>query len=1027
MKNYLTFKVMLAGLLVVFNLGGAAAQALKVTGTVTDEAGQPMVGVGVIDKNNTRNGVVTDVDGRYRITIAKDGFLEFSSIGYKTVLEQVDSRKVIDIRMVPSTTSLDEVVVIGYGTQKKSDLTGSVAVVEMSDVHESASTNVAQALQGRVAGAEFSSQTGAPGEAGTIQIRGSRSISAGNEPLIIVDGVIDAVEDMNDINPADIVSISVLKDVSSTAIYGSRGANGVILISTDQTRQKNVGKFNVTFEAKAGFSKIAGKLDLMDASEVARWRNMVYFARYDYAEDRKDPPYPDPMAYGKGTDWQDVLSRTGTYQNYYVRLNGSNGGIRYSASFGYNDEKGVVIGSGSSRLSGVFWLNAQATKRLNFGFRASITDVKIDQTNAAVSGTNSNAAIYLSPLLTKEDTWNPYGEDEDRGGSVFNNPYICATEMTKWSRRSLITLTPSLKYDFGPYLNFKTQVTYTRSHHQNFNYQPSTLPLAQYNKTGGYAYRSNYLRQNILNENTLNYKRKILEHELQGLLGLTYERQTIGQEAVSGSGYLNDDVQAWNMKGLHDPSNYNVSGYSQIYTKLSAFARANYTYRKRYHFSLTLRADGASNFAENNKWGFFPAAAFRWSIVNEDWFARTYWLNDLSIRLSAGRSGNDAIAPYMSLATINPGIGSWQYGDHKYLIYYPAKLANSNLTWETTDAYNLGLNFEAFEGRLSIEADAYLSYTRNLLLSMKNSQVSGYDTYFNNVGSTRNAGIEVTIESINVNTNNFSWNSALTLSHNNQLVLDIGTHDVVPTYMNPRLNTQYLYGYKAGYPVNSLWGYQFCGVWKDEAEIERNRSTKTYVSGYMSNTTSATLGRSKFLDVNHDGLLDNADVVYLGNSDAVLHGGFQNNFTICKRLNIGIYFAYSLGGKIYNLSELWLATGTQGHNKYRYMLDAWSPSNPDSDIPEAYTDDTYGCGRFIHDASYLRLKTISISYDFKIGRKLHKYIKGITLGATAENVFLWKNYNGYDPDVNTSGAVFRLDNGSYPRPRTFVAKLNLKF
>ena len=192
--------------------------------------------------------------------------------------------------------------------------------------------------------------------------------------------------------------------------------------------------------------------------------------------------------------------------------------------------------------------------------------------------------------------------------------------MTKWSRRSLITLTPSMAYTFNPYLNFKTKVTYTRSHHQNFNYQPSTLPVAMYNKTGGYAYRSNYLRQNILNENTLNYKRKILEHELAGLLGFTYERQSIGQEAVSGSGYLNDDVQAWNMKGLHDPSNYNVSGYSQIYTKMSAFARANYTYRKRYHLSLTLRADGASNFAENNKWGFFPAAAFRWSIVNEDWF-----------------------------------------------------------------------------------------------------------------------------------------------------------------------------------------------------------------------------------------------------------------------------------------------------------------------------------------------------------------------------------------------------------------------
>ena len=1026
MRVILPVKFVIAAVLMLAAVG-LSAQNLKVSGTVTDETGEPMVGVGVVDKNNSGNGVITGVDGKFRITVAADGYLEFSFIGYKTILEQVDGRKVIDIRMTPSTTSLDQVVVIGYGTQKKSDLTGSVAVVDVETIRETSSTNVAQALQGRVAGAEFSSQSGAPGEAGTIRVRGSRSISAGNEPLIIVDGVMDAVDDINDINPSDIVSISVLKDVSSTAIYGSRGANGVILISTDQTKLKNAGKFNVAFEAKAGFSQIAGKLDIMDASEVAQWRNMVYYARYNYAPDRNDPPYPDTSIYGKGTDWQDVLSQTGTYQNYYIRMYGGTNAIRYSASFGYNDETGVVIGSGSRRMSGVFWLDAQATRRLKFAFRASISDVKIDQTNAAVSGTNGNAAIYLSPLLTKEDTWNPYGEDEDRGGSVFNNPYICATEMTKWSKRSLITLSPSLKFDFTPHLDLKAQVTYTRSHHQNFNYQPSTLPMSQYNRTGGYAYRSNYLRQNVLNENTLNYKRKILEHEMSGLLGFTYERQTVGQEAVSGTGYLNDEVEAWNMKGLHDPTNYNVSGYSQIYTKMSVFGRANYAFKKRYHFTLTLRADGASNFAVGKKWGFFPAAAFRWSIVNEKWFAKAYWLNDLSLRVSAGRSGNDAISPYMSLATLNPGIGSWQYGDHKYLIYYPAKLANSNLAWETTDAYNIGLNFEAFEGRFSVEADAYLSYTKNLLLSMKNSQVSGYDSYFNNVGSTRNAGIEVTVESINVNTKNFSWSTALTVSHNNQIVLDIGTGDVVPTYMNPRLNTQYLYGYKAGYPVNSLWGYQFCGVWKTPEEVIRNHSTHTYVSGYMSNTVDATLGRSKFLDVNHDGLLDNADVVYLGNSDPIIHGGFQNTFKICKRLNIGVYFAYSLGGKIYNLSELWLATGTQGHNKYRYMLDAWSPSNPDSDIPEAYTDDLYGCARFVHDASYLRLKTITVSYDFKIGKKLHKFIKGISLGATAENICLWKNYNGYDPDVSTSGAVFRLDNGSYPRPRTFVAKLNLKF
>jgi TonB-linked SusC/RagA family outer membrane protein len=461
---------------------------------------------------------------------------------------------------------------------------------------------------------------------------------------------------------------------------------------------------------------------------------------------------------------------------------------------------------------------------------------------------------------------------------------------------------------------------------------------------------------------------------------------------------------------------------------MSVLGRVNYNYKKRYYLTLTARADGASNFAEDKKWGFFPAAAFRWSIMNEPWMRRSYWLNDLSLRLSAGRSGNDAISNYLSYATVDNNKGSWLFNGKYLLATMPGHLANSHLTWETTDAYNVGLNFSGWRSRVSVELDAYYSVTRDLLLSVKNSQVTGYDTYFDNMGKTRNRGIEVTVSTKNLKRRNFSWDSSVTISHNSQLVLDSGAGDeVVSTFTNPRNTSQYLYGYRTGYPVNALWGYQYAGVWHNMDELNRNQYTHTYVSSIQDDSNGSAIGRSKYVDMNGDGLLDQNDVVYLGNSDPVLYGGIQNDFTFWGKLKLSVYFAYSLGGSIYNLSELWLGSSGSSRNKYRYMLDAWDAvRNPNSDIARPGWDDTLGSDRQVHDASYLRLKTLTVSYAVPIS-KWSKVFKKMSVGASAENLFLIKSYNGFDPDVSTSATVRRLDNGSYPRPRTYTLNLQFNF
>lgn len=1017
---------------VLFVSISAFSQNITVTGIVNDETGQPLIGAGIIDKTNSKNGTTTDINGKYSITVDAKAILEFSFFSYKPILENVNGRSQINVTLKPDNQILETAVAIGYGTSKKSDLTGAVSVIQMEELQETPVTSVAQALQGRIAGADIVSGAGEPGESTSIQIRGSRSISAGNDPLIVVDGVLDAVSSLDDINPSDIVSISVLKDVSSTAIYGSRGANGVILVTTDQKMPKDA-KVKVLFKSSTGISRIAGKLDIMNATEYATWQNMVAVARSSALRKTAQTPtssypFPDPSAMGVGTDWVDILGQTGIYDSQYLQVNGGNATTHYYVGAGFNYNKGVVIGQDYKRYSLRSSFDSKAGKMFKFGLRFNLVFFDVNRTNAKVSGTDTNAAIFISPLLDTSSTWNKYSYDDDQG-VVFNNPYILATNVTNKADKWNLNVVPWIEIAFLKELTFKSTFSFTRENDLSYYYSPSFMPVAASRKQGGTASRSVYDEQKFLSENTLTFKKSFKKsHNLEALVGFTASKITRDNSYVGGSGYINDDVTFYNMASTLHNENLNSTSYRIEKTTMSVLGRVNYNWKRRYYLTFTARADGASNFSSSNKWGFFPAAAFRWSIMNEDWFRNTHWLNDLSLRASAGRSGNDAISSYLSMATISTSKGSWLFKDTYELTTLPDHLANSNLTWETTDSYNIGLNFSAWRSRVNVELEGYYSTTNNLLLSVRNSQVTGYDTYFTNMGNTRNIGVEFTLNTVNVKKKNFEWKTSLTVSHNDQIVLDSGAGDeVVPTYMNPRNSTQYMYGYKTGYPVNALWGYQRAGVWHNQEEIDRNNITHTYVSTIADGSNGSNIGRTKFVDVNGDGMLDQNDVVYLGNSDPVVYGGFQNDFVLWGRLNINVYFAYSLGGKIYNLSEMWMGSSTQNWNKYRYMLDAWDATrNPDSTIATAGWDDTNASDFQVHDASYFRLKTLTVSYNFPISR-WSKFFKGFNVGVTGENLFLLKKYNGFDPDVSTSSTVRRLDNGSFPRPRTVTLNISLNF
>lgn len=1032
MKNNIK-RAVLSVLLLISAITMAGQSKITVKGNVSDENGDPLIGAAVFvstkDGKTPTSSSMTDLDGNYTITCLDKDQLEFHYLGYAVTKVQVNGRQKINVSMeTDAGLNLDEAVVIGYGSVKKRDLTGSVVNVNMSDVKLAPVSSVDQALQGRIAGADIMSTTGEPGATTSIRIRGTRSISASNEPLIVVDGVMDAIHDLNDLNSADIESITVLKDASSTAIYGSRGSNGVIMVTTKAGASSN-GRPRITFKADAGFSQLPRKLDIMNATEFALFRNEYASFSTTDGNDKITPEtpigdssYSDPFALGNGTNWIDEITRTAAYQNYNFSIGGGTKETQYYASVGYNDNQGIIDNSGMKKLSTRFSIDHNLFKWLKLGYKVNYTYRKNDNNLASIGGTQWwGGAQYLSPLIKPMDTFNPLFYS----GQKINTPRAVLDLEENITKRHSITQTVYGEVKFTDYLKLRSQFSYYLYERHHYKYSPSTLPRKKEGE-GGNAYRGDWNEHSLSSETTLTFDKTWNKtHHLDVLLGYTAYTYQGEDFSLSGSGYMVDANKWNNMNAVKDKETYSASTSYTSKAKMSVLGRVNYNYKQRYYATFTARYDGASNFAANNKWGLFPSGALKWTISNEPWMKGVRNIDDLSLRLSAGRSGNDAISSYRSLAAMGTTTGGYLFDGSQPVAYYPSRLDSPNLTWEKTDLYNLALSGSFFNSRLNITAEAYYSKTSDLLLTIQTAAQSGYNSKFANIGATTNKGFELSIESRNIVKNNFEWSTNFTISHNNQIVDEIGTEDFVVAYKSPGNNSYMMHGYVKGYPLNAVWGFKYGGVWHNEEEIERNNATKAFVSS----STKDYLGGCKYYDINHDGILNQDDLCYLGNADPYIYGGLQNNFRI-GNFTLGIYFTYSLGGKLYNYSEFYMA-GSRFTNQYRYMLDAWHPTrNPESDIPGiAANGDVHVPSDFlVHDASYIRLKNISVGYTFNLKNK--KYLKDIKLSVSGDNLYLWKNYNGFDPDVSSSGkssTLRRMDLGAYPKPRTIIFSIQLRY
>lgn len=998
-----------------------------VAGTVTDSAtGQPLPGV-TVRVEGTSLGTVTDEAGRFslRVPDSLHARLLITLLGYNRKVIASDDPSLSHVALTSSTSGLNELVVIGYGEQKRKDVTGAISSIKPEQIAHLPALRVDELLEGRVAGAQITSETGEPGTGTTVEIRGSRSITASNEPLYVVDGVLDA-GDLNTINPQDIASIEVLKDASATAIYGSRGANGVIIITT---KRGKAGKDRITFSSTVGFAQLPKYLKLMNAEQWATMVNENTLLSNPNTP-AEDLPYPNPDSLGAGTNWTKAVTRTAPFQSHNLSLTGGSSTFTYYLSGSYTNQVGIIKASGYKRYQFRINLEKQLSKTFKTGMTINYAN-STRQNNLVNIG--SNAGWYYSTLtippvmdITTADgafeDWNPAWY----AGGIINTP-VALVNLEKDNTKATSLLSNFFaSWEILPGLTLKSSFSYIDNHSDRYRYYPGTLPARAAKDQGGYAYQYASPSNQVLNENLLTYAHTWQQsHHLNLLAGWTYQEKKTSDFAASGNGYFVDGM-GWNSLQSAPSKDLTsiTSGYSSQ-TIVSGLGRLNYNYRGKYYLTLTGRADGSSNFSANHKWAFFPSGALKWQVTEEKFMQSAKAISDLDLRLSYGSTGNQAISPYQSLPQLAVNTNGYVFdGSGIPVAYYPGKLPNDQLTWETSREINIGADLALFDNRIKLTADVYSTQTHNLLLAIQVPQQTGYSTRLVNLGKTRNRGVELLLNTVNVRNRHFEWSSIFTFAHNDQEVLDLGPLVQVITHTNYTAAQYPMYAYQVGLPTSAIFGAVYAGIWRSDDDIAANKDK------YVSIPNFYKPGRPRYVDQNHDGKLDQNDCVYLGQADPKFYGGVDNDFTY-KGFEIDFYWEFSGGNKMYNDAELEMGTGSLLTNQFAYMLDRWNAkTNPDSDIPMVNSYDHVPNTRFVHDASYVRLKSARIGYHFdpqKLG------IRGITNASfylSGVNLLLFTHYNGYDPEVNTQGTsstVRRNDDGAYPKSRTLAANLSLTF
>lgn len=1014
------------------------AQTIEISGTVLDSGKTPIIGASVLEKGTT-NGIITDIDGNFTLSVSPNGTLSISYVGYQTQEIHINGKTVFNITLKEDNELLDEVIVVGYGTMKKSDMTGAISSVDVEELTKRATTNPAEALQGKIAGVNIMKAGGNAGAGVSVKIRGVKSFGD-NEPLYIIDGF---PGDINNVNPSDIQSMEVLKDGAAAAIYGSVAANGVVIITTKNGKK---GDTKIDFNTYISFTNVAKKLELLNAAEYKQVHKQM-FENYIADNPGTDVTIPAFVTNESSvdTDWQDAMMRKGLSQNYMISIRGGSDNALYSISYNHADEKGIFLGNDYK----------QDNARMKLHMKKSIFDF---DANFNFKYTNSNQPQYslkemymISPLVPI------YNENEESGFGLTNfdglpnnrnvmadHYYQKATDQ-KYHTSGNIAIT----INFTDYLNFKTSYSYRGEHQRETSHAPSYT--ADPKSKQEYPYNSEttaYWEEQVF-DNVLNFNKQFGKHNLNLMAGTSvtarkYTWNSVGVEGkttvykVEDGNLVTNEIPA----GFLDQSfatidagaggTYDGSGSKWDYNRASFFGRVNYNYNDRYLIQATVRWDGSSKFGVNNRWGFFPSVALGWRISQEEFFPKDSFINNLKLRASWGQLGNEnALGYYDFLALISTYNTMYQgyvrgNGDNAWTGSVARALENKSLKWETTDSKNIGIDFGLFNNRLNGSFNYYYSQTRDLLITKVLAPSAGLDNPILNVGKMSNKGIEIELN-WNDKVNDFNYSIGVNLTTTKNKVLELANEGQTIYGEGLKYGTEHFPTQtKVGKPIGAFYLYKTDGIFQSMEEINQ----------YVNNEgellqPEAKPGDIKFLDMNNDGTIDEDDKVYCGSGIPALEANL--NFSAdYKGFDLSLVLGSAWNYKLYNGNKYFYEGMNSSSNMLKSTLNAWTPTNTDTDVPRAIYQDPNGntreSDRFLENGNFVRLRQLQLGYTLPSSLTKKVYIEKLRFYVSGENLFTITAYDGIDSEFSRSNVLNTgIDKLIYPFTRSFTVGAQLTF
>jgi len=1029
---------------------------------VKDNLGEGVPGASVQVKG-TSQGTITDLDGKFAFSVPnKNAIIVISFIGYVTVEQKVDTQKPMVITLREDTKTLDEVVVVGYQEVRKRDLTGSVAKANMNDVLTAPVASFDQALGGRVAGVNVTSGEGMPGGTMNIVIRGNNSLTQENSPLFVIDGFpVEDTSASSTLNPSDIESIDFLKDASATAIYGARGANGVVIVTT---KKGKVGRAQLTYDGSFGVQHITRTIPMMNAYEFVKLQNEMYptvvAGSYLMNYEGKQWTLEDYRNIDQ-YNWQDEIFQTAWQQSHTLRLTGGTEGVRYNASLSYYDQDGTLLETGYKRMQGR--MNTVVRRgKLNMSLTTNYSrSIQTGSTPSATSYSGMNNLFYsvwgYRPV-TSPDTPLSFLMDSATDNAVDSsndyrfNPILSLKNEYRKNYINNLQMNGFAEYEVINGLKVKVSAGYTYDARKNDQFNNSKTRYGgptSTDKVNAQVTRSE--RLTWLNENTVTYQTNIKKkHFINALAGITFQNSDYEAYAFRTTHIPNESL---GMAGMSEGQASTSSSVKSSWSMLSYLGRINYNYKSKYYATASFRVDGSSKFNKDNRFGYFPSASLAWTFTEEKFMKPIKSiLSNGKLRFSWGLTGNNRIGEYdyyQLLSVLKSRIGSYTAtnsipsgvypfeNDATNAGTVPISLQNKNLKWETTEQWNLGVDLSFFDERIGLTMDIYRKNTRDLLLAAQLPYSSGFYNATKNIGKVRNDGLEISLNTLNIKTRDFQWSSNFNISFNKNKVLALSENQtalMTAVQFDQNYNGQSSYIAKIGLPMGLMYGYVYEGTYKydDFNKSGNSYSLKSSVP-HFSTENNTQPGMPKYADLNGDGVVDSNDRTIIGRGLPVHTGGLTNDFTY-KGIDLSIFFQWSYGNDIMNANRLFFESSNNRSrelNQYASYTNRWTADNPTSDIPAATNSSSNRVisSRIIEDGSFLRLKNVTIGYTFPSQMTKKWKIDKARIYVAAQNLWTWTGYSGYDPEVSVRNSALTpgLDYSSYPRAYSVSFGVSLGF